>query len=151
MIDSSDTTMPPDAGSLEVVHPLWCGTPEGEAASRCLTPDGKSVYRLGQGERDQVHLGRAVRLDAGETYAWSLSVGPSQWFDVDFPHERSALRGRLVIRQNEAAGAEDAEAFLSADELRAFARMLECVAGQVDRYEDHQTRYDLNQRAAGSG
>jgi len=92
--------------SAPVEHPLWCDRYND-------SPGG-----IGPRELDLEHQSRDLRLDAGETFAWSISASLVQPYE----DEVSAARLRLDIEMHELEGS--AQALLSAGEVRRLMEML---------------------------
>lgn len=114
-----------DADQADLVpHPDWCVN----------LPDGA---RSAPPEPGREHEGRDLRLDVGETYAWSLSLALVQMYEDDVLAENMISlqppRIRLSLVENESVG--EAYAYVSATEARAFARMLDRQAGDLERFE----------------
>ncbi len=107
-----------------IEHPSWCRHVPDDAPWT-----GPYTY-LADAEPELLHESRDLRLDVGETYAWSLSAGLVQLFELERLDDTGPPRVRLTVVQNEVLG--EAQAFLSAEEARAFARMLTTMARNLD-------------------
>ncbi len=119
-------TITDDRPTIE--HPSWCRhIPEGAP----WTQAGRAY--LAPAEPELEHESRDLRLDVGDTYAWSLSVDLVQLFELERLDDTGPAYVRLTVVQNEVVG--EAVALLSAEEARAFARMLTRMAGDLELAE----------------
>jgi hypothetical protein len=119
----SDTTLP-----TPIRHPAWCQhVPEG--APYAGDPVGSQTFydRLAPPEQSSEHQGREYRLDAGESFAYSVSATATQMYDL-LPHgvETLVARIRLSIVEHEVVGTP-AAAWLTPDEVDGLIAMLLCA------------------------
>ncbi len=103
---------------------------EGQLAVGAATSTGHHRDVVVLAEPGLLHESRDLRLDVGDTYAWSLSVDLVQLFELERLDDTGPAYVRLTVVQNEVVG--EAVALLSAEEARAFARMLTTMARDLD-------------------
>ncbi len=119
----------PDHGQPRptIEHPSWCRHVPEDAP---YVADAVYTRLLAPAEEGYEQESRDLRLDIGDTYAWSLSVDLVQLFELERLDDIGPPRVRLTVVQNEVVG--EAVALLSAEEARAFARMLTTMARDLD-------------------
>ncbi len=110
-------------------HPVWCRHAP-VTAPRAGDPVGCPTYydRLAPPESSGEHEGREYRLDAGETFAYAVTVTPTQLHDGD----GGTPRLRLTLVCHELLDADD-KAYLSPAEARTLAAMLQHASREVGR------------------
>jgi hypothetical protein len=114
-------------------HPVWCQhVPEDAPYAGDPVGAGTFYERLAPAEQNSEHQGREYRLDAGETFAFSLTVTATQMYDL-LPQgvEVLAPRIRLSIVEHELVGTP-AAAWLTPDEIDKLCAMLQRAKQDLD-------------------
>ncbi len=77
---------------------------EGQLALRAATSTGHHRDVVVLAEPGLLHESRDLRLDVGETYAWSLNAELVQMFELEHLDDTGPARVRLTVVQNEVHG-----------------------------------------------
>lgn len=110
-------------------HPIWC---QHVAANAPLAGDplGSPTFydRLGVAEPFNEHEGRAYRLDAGDTFAYTISATATQWYGDDGAHQ--APQVRVDCLNHEVGGSSTI--YLAVAEIDRVVSMLERARREIE-------------------